>query len=289
MKIILLIIAVGLIGVVLYLGYCMDKDEENKKRKEKLAKNDNLYNTDIEDKVSNYYSPEEAKVKQKKLQSLKDKLEEKKDDFNDYIEEKRKEKYKKKVERLDRIESYKSDYAPIDDEFVENGDASWEFIDEESLIERREEVLEEKPLVSSKKDIDKTAVIEKSAKKEKKEMSEKTVEVPKVKGYEDIDSEEDDEYLLAIEQAIAEANIKKFTRSKTKKATSNKKTKAKSKAENSNVKRFTKKKEKAKEEKKEEKKKPAKKYTRKKVVKIKEEEKEEKKEPKKRGRKPKAK
>ena len=72
MKIILLIIAVGLVGFVLYLGYQFDKDEEKKRRKEKFGKS-NLYNSDIEKKVSSFYNPKKDKHRETALQRIKNK------------------------------------------------------------------------------------------------------------------------------------------------------------------------------------------------------------------------
>ena len=134
MKILLLLIAIGLIGVVLYVGYKMDKGEEQKERK---ARYKTLYNSETEEKVSSIYGTRSKKVSANGLETIKRKIQDRVGDLEDAIDEKRKERVENKLRKIERkFKANASIPDIIDDNFEPNNDESWEMIDEDLLIER---------------------------------------------------------------------------------------------------------------------------------------------------------
>ena len=317
MKFILLVISIGLVGVVLYLGYQLDKKDEQNKRKEKYSKKDDLYNNDVEHRVSSLYKSQ--KHNKKTSESIKDKIKAKLEDERNQREKKKEKELEKKLNKIKIREEIDKSSIDIDDEIIENNDGSWEVIDQE--YRKENQVVEPDEIEESiipgyeLKTNQETVVIRKEEKLEKKEDFEETTVVPVEELEEKITKnskefepnqildrfknilhteeyeEEEDEDLIELQKAISEANasIKRFKKSE---KSQERETSPKKESAN-NVKKFTRKKEKV-----EKIEKPAKRFTRKKVEKKAEPKKTKKvatkaktkakAEPKKRGRKPKS-
>ena len=200
MKVIVLLISICLIGLVLYLGYRLDKKEEQNKRKNKY-KEDELYGTKVEDEVTSVYLTKKAPKDENILQGLK----------------------------FDSRKSENSDFL-IQDE-TEDDESTWESLDEEFLV-KKEEPIEEIIIPKEKVIKDETVVLDINDKLGKKVEKQETMIVNTVKKENILDEDinyEEDELLLDIEREIEQANIKKFTRKKSDNNTKieQKKTKAK--------------------------------------------------------------
>lgn len=249
MKIIFLLISICLIGLVLYLGYRLDRKEEQNKRKKKY---------DIDNLNTNKTS--KTPKNEGTFQSFKRNIQEKVDDAKEKIEEKRILKAEKRIQQLNekREREYRIHEDIIDEE------SSWESLDEEFLIEKRLKDLKnedvENVIIPREKNIeDETMPINTLRRTNKEKNGQNTVVINPIKEKDleniqkkmldsfkenEIDNDED-ELLLDIEREIEQANIKRFTRVKKenvkkKKTTSKKEPKEnKPKEKASNVKRFT--------------------------------------------------
>ena len=178
-KFLLLILAVALVALVLFLGYKLDKNEASQKRKEKIIKK---RNEDINDMYSDIYKShkdEEEKVEEKVVV---------------------KKEYKKVEEPVEVIEEY--------DDITDDGLEEVEEYDEE---DEENDFGSTQVIQTVKEEIkpsDSTMVFDTTQVKELENMIDKFSDVK------DYEYEETDDELLELEQTIADANVKKYTRKK---------------------------------------------------------------------------
>ena len=88
MKILLFLIAIALVGIVLYLGYKMDKKEEQYERKVKYNKSAN----NLKSKQETYNTT--------KINKLKNVVKEKTDKIKSFVSERKKEQLENKVNKI---------------------------------------------------------------------------------------------------------------------------------------------------------------------------------------------
>lgn len=270
----LILIGVGILAVilVLFIGYKMDKSEENKKRREKFIKDNKkdeseedsdlysaIYNTinseddDLSEDIYNYENNEtqNTEIENSEEEVVQNFEMDDEDDYEDIYKEINNSYSDDEIEE----KSYNNDYEEnINEKKIENVEKQEFEITGE--VEDAEEV--EELSVKSNENIEKMISVFENAdstmvfnSQELKSHNEENFNT--VKGY---DYEEDDDDLLELESTIKAANIKKFKRKKHSEIEEKE-----IKEEKSNVKRYTRKK------KKEEKPKSnVKRYTRKKPV-----------------------
>ena len=240
MKFILLIIALGLIGVVLYLGYQLDKKDEQNKRKEKYSK---------KDKTKSKKENEEIKLE------------------DDFIEE------DDSWEVIDRnYLSQEESEEEEDEDFEEPIIPRYDTKSSQDTV-----VIEKEIKTSHNDDMESTTVVpveeleERIAKNKEFESNQILDRFKSILYTEETIEDDEDEDLLELQKVISEANIgsKKFTKNKNKIDSENKTKEVAKEEKSSAVKRFTRKKEK--EEIKEEPEKAVKRFTRKKIKEEKEE------------------
>lgn len=267
-KFFLFLVAIGLVALVLFIGYKMDKNEAQEKRKEKIIKQ---RDNDINDMYSKIYSSYEDNKKEIVEEEVIEDLPEV--NFAPETEEYFKDVKNDETQKIDIVNDDVIDaYSSLKPEI--NEDEVIEDIEEETIYEEVEEdgYTEEEDVYESE-DFGETQVISWDEDEEEEEEFDSTMvfdagplkdidvnmnveekiinKISDVKGY---DYEDNDLDLLALEQTIAEANIKKYTRDKNQ--------------EMIKVKRQPKKKETTKKEEVKKESKDAKKYTRKKSEKA---------------------
>lgn len=286
-KFFLFLVAIGLVALVLFIGYKMDKNEAQEKRKEKIIKQ---RDNDINDMYSKIYSSHENNKKD----IFEDEIEEElpKVNFKPETEEYFKDINKEETQKINLINEEEIDDCTAIEENVETKieeeifDESYTESDSYDEKEKQENNnLGETQIISFEEDaenddeeFDSTMVFDVGPLKDidvNMNVEEKIInKISDVKGY---DYEDNDLELLDLEQTIAEANIKKYTRDKNqemikvKRQTTNKKA---TKKETKDTKKYTRKKAEKEPNKKDdvkEEKKTTKKYKAKKVVSKKEE------------------
>ena len=254
-KFFLLLVAIGLVALVLFIGYKMDKNEAQEKRKEKIKKQrDDVY-------AKMYTSYDDKEIQDAEENEEVEELPE--INFAPKTEEYFKNSSNDSTQKIDivnenEIDTYtslKPDVEKVEEKVV------YEEVEEDGYTEEED--------VYESEDFGETQVISFDEENDENETFDSTMvfdtpvnnldlnmnveekiinKISDIKGY---DYEDEDMDLLDLEQTIAEANIKKYTRDKNQ--------------EMIKVKRVPKKKEPKKEEKKEKKEsKSEKKYTRKK-------------------------
>lgn len=225
-KFILIVIGISAVALVLFIGYKMDKKEENKKRREKFIEENEESTDDIEtfmEDNDDIYSAIYNSVTPDDLEDIVSDENQEDDDIkiNNYIDENTKE---------DSIEEEKN---IIDDDVVVEEDSEEQFINRNENIEK---------MISVFENADSTMVFNSQELKEKTDEEKLNI----VKGY---DYEEDDD-LSELEDTIkaVTAHIKRYTRKKYVETEKNKEplkryTRKKNKEKPvSNVKRYTRKK-----------------------------------------------
>ena len=262
-KFFLFLVAIGLVALVLFIGYKMDKNEAQEKRKEKIRKqrDDDVYSkiytsydnkkTEVEDEEEVEELPE-INFAPKTEEYFKNSLNESTQKI-DIVNEK----------EIDTYNSLKPDVQKVEEKIV------YEEVEEDGYTEEED--------VYESEDFGETQVIfnEEDSNDEDEETFNSTMvfnsspinnlnidmdveekitnKISDVKGY---DYEDDDSELLDLEQAIAEANIKKYTRDKNqemikaKRVPKKKEEKKETKKESSSEKKYTRKKADKKESKK---------------------------------------
>lgn len=246
-KVILLLVGVGLVSLVLFLGYKMDKTEASDERKEKLSKKDrdldDVYNTvynsktDISKEIDNIdFDEEDINIVDDEESLLTDEM------IAEELERMAIEEAIKeaKMQETQAIETVVEDYEEDDedeDEEVEiedddDDDDDYEEDDEEDDDEYSYNVKEDTGVFRTTSNYvsNSTMVFETDKLRQIGEKLNRTV---------DYNQEDDELDLSEIESSIKAANIKKYTRKKT-----NKKEKAKEKEtkKDDGLKRFTRKK-----------------------------------------------
>lgn len=216
-KFVLLLVAFGLVGLVLFLGYKMDKTEASQRRKEKIIKNRNEKINDVNSEI--YNTNTENNSKDSNVQEYNEETEN--------IQEENEDEEDKVLEELASMI-----YPTLNDVVAQDEDVA-EFDNDDVETE-----LDEKDIIQKKLTTTDTMVISTQKQEEKKTMDSTMVfdtepiknnDIVKqvffsnksatIKGY---DYEEDEE-LLDLKKTIAEANIKRYTRKKEKKQTNTKK------------------------------------------------------------------
>lgn len=262
-KIILIGIGVLAVILVLFIGYKMDKSEENKKRREKFIKDNRkdeskedkdlysaIYNTinleddDLSENIEDYEDDESKNTKMEETEEIQNfEIDNENDDYEDiykeinsaYTDDEIEENFYNKEDEENIYEKKNENIAEQENESLEEPEEI-----EELSVKSNENI---EKMISVFENADSTMVFNSQ---ELKANNEEKFNI--VKGY---DYEEDDDDLLELESTIKAANIKKFKRKK----------QSEIKEEKSNVKRYTRKK------KKEEKPKSnVKRYTRKKPI-----------------------
>lgn len=264
-KFFLFLVAIGLVALVLFIGYKMDKNEAQEKRKEKIIKQ---RDNDINDMYSKIYSSYDENKKDVVEEEIIEELPEVNfaPETEEYFKDvKNDETQKIDVVNDDVLDAYSSLKPEINEvEVIEDIEETiYEEVEEDGYTEE-EDVYEsedfgETQVISLDEDddeeFDSTMVFDAGPLKDldvNMNVEEKIInKISDVKGY---DYEDNDLDLLALEQTIAEANIKKYTRDKNQ--------------EMIKVKRQPKKKENTKKEEAKKESKDAKKYTRKKSEKT---------------------
>ena len=214
-KFVLLVIAFALVGLVLLLGYKMDKSELAQKRKDKIIKNRNEKINDIYSEIytsHNKNSEKENKIeKNKETKEVNEEIikEDPKKENNIEIEEKLEKnivtiKFENIVEN-DNIEENKINEK---NEIIENKKEN----NIEGLKTTSDTVIISTPKIENNKVMDSTMLFDSNLVKNNDLIKENPLNnYESVKGY---DYEEDDFELLELEKTIKEANIKRYTRKK---------------------------------------------------------------------------
>lgn len=266
-KFFLFLVAIGLVVLVLFIGYKMDKNEAQEKRKEKIIKQ---RDNDINDMYSKIYSSYDENKKDVVEEEIIEELPEVNfaPETEEYFKDvKNDETQKIDVVNDDVLDAYSSLKPEINEvEVIEDIEETiYEEVEEDGYTEEEDvyesEDFEETQVISLDEEeeeddeFDSTMVFDAGPLKDldvNMNVEEKIInKISDVKGY---DYEDNDLDLLALEQTIAEANIKKYTRDKNQ--------------EMIKVKRQPKKKENTKKEEVKKESKDAKKYTRKKSEKT---------------------
>lgn len=263
-KFFLFLLAIGLVALVLFIGYKMDKNEAQEKRKEKIIKQRDNDINDMYSKIYSSYEDNKKEVVEKTVEELPEVnfAPETEEFFKDV---KNDETQKIDIVNDDALDAYSSLKPEINEvEVIEDIEETiYEEVEEDGYTEE-EDVYEsedfgETQVISLDEDddeeFDSTMVFDAGPLKNldvNMNVEEKIInKISDVKGY---DYEDNDLDLLALEQTIAEANIKKYTRDKNQ--------------EMIKVKRQPKKKETTKKEEVKKESKDTKKYTRKKSEKL---------------------
>lgn len=243
-----ILIGIGILAVsfVLFIGYKMDKREENKKRREKFIQNNNnekkvIQENKLEDNCNEKYVEEDEEGYEE-------------DDEESYVEEKEElttEINEEDIDVEDILEEYEEEY--IESETNEEAHIAEEYVENEVDEEYIEEQSEDEEFVRTNRNIDEMINVLGSSDSTMVFNSQllRDENIGKVKGY---DYEDYD--LLELESTIKDANIKKYVRNKEAEELLKKRRNHKN-----STKRYTRRK-----EKKEEPKNTVKRYTRKKVV-----------------------
>ena len=207
-KFILLLIAFGLVGLVLFLGYKMDKTEIAQKRKEKIIKNRNEKINDVYSEIYSFHSENnETGTKVKKSKKI-----EKEQEETDEISEENAVKIVEEKKNVN-IEQIAENINQCNDEDIKNEiiEAKKDEIVEEP-ISTTDTVIISKPKIENTKTNDSTMLFNSNFVKNNDIAKENFFNsVASIKGY---NYEEQDLELLELEQTIAEANIKRYTRKK---------------------------------------------------------------------------
>lgn len=260
-KFFLLLVAIGLVALVLFVGYKMDKNEAQEKRKEKIIKQ---RDNDINDINSKIYSSYDNKAKE--YNNL-DEVEVDDDEYAEmpevnfapetevYFKETETEEINEEIEEADtsdddEIDAYSSLKNEISDVMEEDEDDGY---DEEEDVYESEDFGETQVISLEEEEeksvSDSTMVFDVGPLKDidvNMDVEEKIInKISDVKGY---DYEDNDLELMDLEQTIAEANIKKYKRDKNQeiikvkrqpKKTEKTKKEEKSKKTDNNVKKYT--------------------------------------------------
>lgn len=208
-KIFLLIIGVGLVSLVLFVGYMMDKKENTRKKREKFIKKqkeDNWTEEYEEDEYDDEYHNDEDESDDEENDSD-DTEDEESDDVEDYYDDTEEDDdsmfFTQEIKINTEYDKDEEDEIEEVKEFERN--LTHEYEDDEELYE-------EEIIINDEKQDDKinlmnnTMVFNSNELKEEKNNN-------LVKGY-DFDEDDRDEELLEIESAIKAANIKRYTRKK---------------------------------------------------------------------------
>lgn len=265
-KIILLAIGIIAIILVLFIGYKMDKKEENKKRREKFIKD--TQNSKEENAYSSIYNPNDVSTDKNVIEEKyieeenevyidEDRVEEENEVEESYNNEYRNEEEtieqfednindeKNEIEDEEFFETYEDEYS--DDENLE------EYDEYEDVKEYDEETILEEDVKTSKtnrKIEDMINVFESSDTTmifNSQSLKDENVDTnTQVRGYDY--EEDDDDDLTELENTIKEANIRKYVRNREaekaiyEKKTTKKYTRKKDKQEINTEKRYTRKK-----------------------------------------------
>lgn len=199
-KIILIIIGIALVGLVLFIGYKMDKVEETKKRRDKFVKNgkkENASKTDEDDAYAMIYDTIKAEIENEEVDANESIFFD--ENTSDYEENENSEVEKDSLAEPEEIP-----------EEVEEFDEDEE-LEEDTHEEKEENLHEAKPskniqeMIDVFENTDSTMVFNS---RELKEENNNNNNFTSVKGY---DYEEDDD-LSDLENTIKSANIKRYVR-----------------------------------------------------------------------------
>lgn len=253
-KFLLFIVAIGLISLVLFIGYKMDKNEAQEKRKEKIIKqrDNNMYSN----VYTTYDNIKEVEEKEEEIPKI---------NFAPVTEEYFKDVENDMTQKIDVVEEDVDTNSVSEVETNKVEEFLYEEVEEDGYTEENDvyesEDFGETQVISldeeeedDEEEFDSTVVFDTGPLKNidvNMDVEEKiTNKMTDIKGY---DYEDNDMDLLELEQTIAEANIKKYTRDKNQemikvKRVSKKKESKNSKKEDKNIKKYTRKKETSKKE-----------------------------------------
>lgn len=261
-KFFLFLIAIGLVALVLFIGYKMDKNEAQEKRKEKIIKQ---RDNDINDMYSKIYSSYEDNKKEILEEEIVEDIPEV--NFKPETEEYFKDVNKEETQKINLIdEEIIDEYIPIEENVdteieKETINENYSYTEKNDNDEKEEyenkdfgetQVIAFEEEGKDEEEFDSTMVFDVGPLKDidvNMNVEEKIInKISDVKGY---DYEDNDLDLLDLEQTIAEANIKKYTRDKNqemikvKRTTTKKSTKKETKEtkkESKDAKKYTRKK-----------------------------------------------
>ena len=238
-KVILLLVGVGLVSLVLFLGYKLDKNEASDERKEKLSKKerdlDDVYNTVYTSKTDISRELDKIEINDEEIDIVDDNilLEDEEsllteEIINEELEKMAIEEAIKEAEENLNEASTSEDEEEYDEEDEEDDEEDDEDNDEDDWRSSTTVIIDEDE-IKNRVTSNSTMVFETEKLRKIEEKLNKVY---------DYDDDEDELDLSELESSIKAANIKRYTRKKQ----DNKKAKKEEKKTNENVKRFTRKK-----------------------------------------------